>query len=312
MYDISSTLKFNSSNYNPTINSSIIITHYEKVLSILNNVKQYIISTSKLQTKLIKNLDWVIKIITTHSLYAYELKEKDVITKLAKQNEGFRNFVDFVSKYNEQVIEMNKKNIKLGAKTIEVTNELLQKPSIKMKKNINRTKTVTTPNKYLTKKLKIKGNNKHKNYSISILENEVKKNIFNRVSTTTNIKLYDLNNKNKNGEKLNNNEQNNLNARNNNNKKDIVRSMTIADNIFKRKFENIKEPKTYFIDIDKYSTEINRKKSKKKISLNKTKTNYEKFNIYNNTKEKNYIEELNKSLFNFTFSKLDLLLNESN
>ena len=312
MYDISSTLKFNSSNYNPTINSSIIITHYEKVLSILNNVKQYIISTSKLQTKLIKNLDWVIKIITTHSLYAYELKEKDVITKLAKQNEGFRNFVDFVSKYNEQVIEMNKKNIKLGAKTIEVTNELLQKPSIKMKKNINRTKTVTTPNKYLTKKLKIKGNNKHKNYSISILENEVKKNIFNRVSTTTNIKLYDLNNKNKNGEKLNNNEQKNLNARNNNNKKDIVRSMTIADNIFKRKFENIKEPKTYFIDIDKYSTEINRKKSKKKISLNKTKNNYEKFNIYNNTKEKNYIEELNKSLFNFTFSKLDLLLNESN
>ena len=312
MYDISSTLKFNSSNYNPTINSSIIITHYEKVLSILNNVKQYIISTSKLQTKLIKNLDWVIKIITTHSLYAYELKEKDVITKLAKQNEGFRNFVDFVSKYNEQVIEMNKKNIKLGAKTIEVTNELLQKPSIKMKKNINRTKTVTTPNKYLTKKLKIKGNNKHKNYSISILENEVKKNIFNRVSTTTNIKLYDLNNKNKNGEKLNNNEQNNLNARNNNNKKDIVRSMTIADNILKKKYENIKEPKTYFIDIDKYSTEINRKKSKKKISLNKTKTNYEKFNIYNNTKEKNYIEELNKSLFNFTFSKLDLLLNESN
>ena len=312
MYDISSTLKFNSSSYNPTINSSIIITHYEKVLSILNNVKQYIISTSKLQTKLIKNLDWVIKIITTHSLYAYELKEKDVITKLAKQNEGFRNFVDFVSKYNEQVIEMNKKNIKLGAKTIEVTNELLQKPSIKMKKDINRTKTVTTPNKYLTKKLKIKGNNKHKNYSISILENEVKKNIFNRVSTTTNIKLYDLNNKNKNGEKLNNNEQNNLNARNNNNKKDIVRSMTIADNIFKRKFENIKEPKTYFIDIDKYSTEINRKKSKKKISLNKTKTNYEKFNIYNNTKEKNYIEELNKSLFNSTFSKLDLLLNESN
>ena len=312
MYDISSTLKFNSSNYNPTINSSIIITHYEKVLSILNNVKQYIISTSKLQTKLIKNLDWVIKIITTHSLYAYELKEKDVITKLAKQNEGFRNFVDFVSKYNEQVIEMNKKNIKLGAKTIEVTNELLQKPSIKMKKNINRTKTVTTPNKYLTKKLKIKGNNKHKNYSISILENEVKKNIFNRVSTTTNMKLYDLNNKNKNGEKLNNNEQNNLNARNNNNQKDIVRSMTIADNIFKRKYENIKEPKTYFIDIDKYSTEINRKKSKKKISLNKTKTNYEKFNIYNNTKEKNYIEELNKSLFNFTFSKLDLLLNESN
>ena len=148
MNDISSTINCHSSNYNPSINSSIIITHYEKVLSILNNVKQYIISTSKLQTKLIKNLDWVIKIITTHSLYAYELKEKDVIAKLAKQNEGFKNFFDFVSKYNDQVIEMNKKNIKLGAKTIEVTNDLLKKPSIKLKKNINRTKTVTTPNKY--------------------------------------------------------------------------------------------------------------------------------------------------------------------
>jgi hypothetical protein len=135
MYDnISPNFNNHSYNYNPSFNSSIIITHYEKVLTILNNVKQYINSTSKLQSKLIKNLDWVIKIITTHSLYSYELKEKDVITKLSKQNEGFKNFVDFVSKYNEQVIEMNKKNIKLGAKTIEVTNELLQKPSINLKK----------------------------------------------------------------------------------------------------------------------------------------------------------------------------------
>ena len=70
MYDLSSTINCHSSNYNPSINSSIIITHFEKVLPILNNVKQYMNSTSKLQTKLIKYLDWVIKIITTHSLYA--------------------------------------------------------------------------------------------------------------------------------------------------------------------------------------------------------------------------------------------------
>ena len=57
-----------------------------------------------------------------------------MIAKLEKQNEGFKNFVSFVSKYNDQVIEMNKKNIKLGAKTIEVTNDLLQKTSIKLKK----------------------------------------------------------------------------------------------------------------------------------------------------------------------------------
>ena len=114
-----------SINYNYAINNSIIITHYEKVLIILNNVKQYINSTSKLQSKLIKNLNWVIKVISSHSLYSYELKDKDLISKLSKQNSDFKNFVDFVSKYNEQVINMNKKNIKLGVKTIEVTNELL-------------------------------------------------------------------------------------------------------------------------------------------------------------------------------------------
>jgi hypothetical protein len=75
----------------------------------LNNVKQYINKTSKHQPKLLRSLDWVIKVITSHSLYAYELKEKELINKLTKENADFKNFVDFVSKYNEQVIEMNKK-----------------------------------------------------------------------------------------------------------------------------------------------------------------------------------------------------------
>ena len=297
MYDISPNLNTHSYNYNSSFNSSIIITHYEKVLTILNKVKQYINSTSKLQSKLIKNLDWVIKIITTHSLYSYELKEKDVITKLSKQNEGFKNFVDFVSKYNEQVIEMNKKNIKLGAKTIEVTNELLQKPSINLKKNINlnRTKTSTTPNKYLTRK--IKPNNRKKHYSITIFDNEIKKEKagFNRVSTSI-----------KDNKIIDNKSimQNYLNGKINHN--GIDRSMTNSEYIFK------KEPKIYFIDVDKYKTEKILKRNKTKISLNKNIANNELFTIYNNIKENKYLGKLNKSLFNFSFSKLDLLLNESN
>ena len=293
MYDISSNINNHSYNSNPSFNSSIIITHYEKVLTILNNVKQYINSTSKLQSKLIKNLDWVIKIITTHSLYSYELKEKDIITKLSKQNEGFKNFVDFVSKYNEQVIEMNKKNIKLGAKTIEVTNELLQKPSINLKKNINfnlnRTKTATTPNRYLTKK--IKGNNRKKNYSITIMENEIKKAEINRAYTNSKDNKNII--------------QNQINGKNNQNGFD--RCMSSSEKI------NKKEPKIYFIDIDKYKTENILKKNKTKISLNKNIANNELFSIYNNNiKENKYLEKLNKSLFNFSFSKLDSLLNESN
>ena len=55
MYDISNISNFHATNIQPSINSSIIITPYEKVLTILNNVKQYINSISKRQTKLIKN-----------------------------------------------------------------------------------------------------------------------------------------------------------------------------------------------------------------------------------------------------------------
>ena len=84
MYDISPNLNTHSYNYNSSFNSSIIITHYEKVLTILNKVKQYINSTSKLQSKLIKNLNWVIKVIASHSLYAYELKEKKLLKILNK------------------------------------------------------------------------------------------------------------------------------------------------------------------------------------------------------------------------------------
>ena len=124
---------FNYANNNAELSSSIIITPYEKVLSILNKVKQYINKTSKSQSTLLRSIDRVIKIITSHSLYAYELKEKELINKLTKENSDFKNFVDFVSKYNEQVIEMNKKNIMLGAKTIDMANDLLQKPSINLK-----------------------------------------------------------------------------------------------------------------------------------------------------------------------------------
>ena len=304
MNDISNTFNINSPNYNSslnTINSSIIITPYEKVLKILDSVKQYILSTSKLQTKLIKNLDWVIKIITSHSLYSYELKEKDLISKLAKQNSNFKNFVDFVSKYNEQVIEMNKRNIKLGAKTIEVANELLQKPSIKLKKDLKHLKTnyshiAVTPNKYLSTKNKIKKKDEKvesqtpSNLStIKLLKNGNKN--LTRVSTNVNYKVKSKNSK--------------FNFSN------LAGNDTDQEKILTKKSEIIKEPKIYFIDIDKYNTEINLKKSKK--SANKNLLNDDKLNTANNIKEMKYIEKLNKSGYNLSINNLDLLLsNEPN
>ena len=186
---------FHSSNNHTSLNSSIIITPYEKVLSILNSVKQYINSTSKGQSKLVSNLDWVIKVITSHSLYAYELKEKDLINKLTKENSDFKNFVDFVSKYNDQVIEMNKKNILLGARTIDIANDLLQKPSINLKKPIEHSKKTSTPTKKIKKMKLLKRTSKiyvkeHKYNSakgklkrISVFDNEVKKTKFLRFNT---------------------------------------------------------------------------------------------------------------------------------
>ena len=166
-YSLNHTNHSNHSNAitHTSLSTSIIITPYEKALTILNNVKQYINKTSKHQSKLLRGLDWVIKVITSHSLYAYELKEKDLINKLTKENADFKNFVDFVSKYNEQVIEMNKKNVMLGAKTIDMANDILQKPSINLKKSLK----FSTPSKKIqlsrlrkSTKLNMKDDNNHK------------------------------------------------------------------------------------------------------------------------------------------------------
>ena len=82
--------------------NNIITTPYEKVLNIINEAKRFINMMSKNQSKLIRELEWVIKIITSHSLYKYELKDLDKIEKYTKDNPDFKQFVDFVYEYNEK------------------------------------------------------------------------------------------------------------------------------------------------------------------------------------------------------------------
>ena len=115
---------------------NIITTPYERVLSIINEAKSFVKSNSTASNdnkKLIDGLEWVIKVITSHSLYAFELKETALINKISEQNPEFKEFVDFISKYNEEMIEMNKKNDLIGSTTVEVNNEYL-KPSSKLKR----------------------------------------------------------------------------------------------------------------------------------------------------------------------------------
>ena len=289
MDNIPNSYNFNSGSNHSTLTSSIIITPYEKVLTILNSVKQYINITSKRQSKLIRSVDWVIKVITSHSLYAYELKEKDLINKLTKENADFKNFVDFVSKYNEQVIEMNKKNIILGAKTIEVANDLLQKPSIKLKKPLTYKKNTTTPIKNaqkikLTKSYKITGKNesnkiingKFRKY-INISDNKEQK--INHLSTfkdkKANFQKFSKSGKNLRFEKLS-----------------LAKLLKSTENIMKKKSDPIKETKTFFIDINK----INSSKNIKFNNVNNTTTsnnndNLESYLYYHS--QSNEIENFN-------------------
>ena len=117
------------------LTSSIITTPYEKVLQIIKEAKSFINMMSKNQTKLIRNLEWVIKVITSHSLYRYELKENEMIEKYSKENPNFKQFVDFVYEYNEEVIEMNKKKNIINSQSVKLSNDLLSIPSFKLKRN---------------------------------------------------------------------------------------------------------------------------------------------------------------------------------
>ena len=109
----------------------IFETTYEKVLFIINKVKDFIKSIKDKETsKLEEELDWVIKVITNRDLYTYEL----VKDQLMKQDEGYEKFINFVKKYNEEVIEMNKKhNIVSSILNIRKKEEILLKPSLILK-----------------------------------------------------------------------------------------------------------------------------------------------------------------------------------
>jgi len=287
-----SSYNINQSNNHIFLSNSIIITPYERVLSILNNVKQYINSTSKLQSKLVRNLDWVIKVITSHSLYAYELKEKDLISKLTKENENFKQFVDFVSKYNEQVIEMNKKNIYWGARAVEVANELLQKPSIKLRKQIYNSKKNSSTSKS-PKKMKYMR-------SYHILGNfENNKNL-----TNGKFKKYaSLNNEailsNKVEPKIRSSNKSGKNLRYMEKLSGPIKQGNVG-NVSKKQSDIIREPKIFYVDINKLNTP--QKFTKKKFNsslINKSRnieSNYVTSYTLNNTNSnKNAINVLTHS-----------------
>ena len=122
---------------NKSINNNkeiLFETTYEKVLYIINKVKDFIKSMTSSESKLIEELDWVIKVITNKSLYNYELIKET----LMKQDEEYNKYINFIKKYNEEVIQMNKKHRLVNSiLNIRKKEEVLLKPSLFLKKNEN-------------------------------------------------------------------------------------------------------------------------------------------------------------------------------
>ena len=112
--------------------ASFITTPYERVLSIINEAKAFILSVSTTQQNLIKGLEWAIKVISSHNLYAYELKDQES-SKDNEANEDFKQFVQFVNSYNDVI--PTKTNEKKGKSFLLSSN--LKRPTT-FKYNINK------------------------------------------------------------------------------------------------------------------------------------------------------------------------------
>ena len=142
---------------------NIIETPYKRVLSIIQETMKILNLTNKAHTKLFNDLQWVVNIIKNHLLYSYEIKEKTYVDQLSKNDPEFKQFVDFVTEYNQQVIQMNKKNN-------YITSELLQKPSFQLKREIS-----SNNQKVCINSKRSNSNDNHKNIKQKITINCLKK-----------------------------------------------------------------------------------------------------------------------------------------
>ena len=110
----------NDQNDNPKNNlASFITTPYERVLSIINEAKAFILSESSTQQNLVKGLEWAIKVISSHNLYTYELKDHE-------ENEEYKQFVQFMNSYNDVIPTLKKP---IGKKSFLFSSLNLKRPT---------------------------------------------------------------------------------------------------------------------------------------------------------------------------------------
>ena len=222
--------------------ASFITTPYERVLSIINEAKAFILSVSSEQQNLIKGLEWAIKVISSHNLYTYELKGTE-------ENEDFKQFQQFVNSYND-IIPVNKKQT--GKKSFLISSLNLKRPT----------------NKYSIRKIEeekqnedIESENDKKNEKDNpINKNSIKKNNINeknKEDKNENKNKIGINTKTEN-KKINNNIKSKFSPKKNNN-------INKNSNIIIRNIDKNKKILTKYENSKTQKSEKSNIKSEKKI-----------------------------------------------
>ena len=208
----------NDQNDNPKNNlASFITTPYERVLSIINEAKAFILSESSTQQNLVKGLEWAIKVISSHNLYTYELKDHE-------ENEEYKQFVQFMNSYNDVIPTLKKP---IGKKSFLFSSLNLKRPTT-FKYSIN---------KIEEEKLGDESDDKiDKDKNKKINENPINKDKNNNVNTTPNKKEIintDVNTANK------NNKEEKKNKNNNKATKKKTKLQEIRNKFFKNNINNL-------------------------------------------------------------------------
>ena len=284
---------------NIILNTDIITTPCEKVLSIIRQAKNFIFNITKTQSKLIQNLEWCIKVITSHSLYSYELKEKEAINQISQGNPEFKQLVDFVSEYNEKVIKMNRKyNI--------LSDKLLQKSSTKLnKRKIERKNSFGEKDSHFSKVLNLEDLEKQNKSIDKINDSKFKDKAFERRKT---VKIPSLQNN-----LLFNNTIENTNNTNSNYNKFLKneKNNPFSEGILKGKI-SLKKGKKKFIN-------INDEKNVNKTNINNNNDSISNSDISSKFNNSNYlinkltkINNNSKKKFNKNNQKFLVSFNHSN
>ena len=196
--------------------AQFITTPYERVLAIINEAKTFILSITKEQQELIKGLEWAIKVISSHNLYSYEIKEQDYLNQVSEENQDFKQFIEFVNSYNEEVIQMNEKSNNIRG------NSHLNSKRLNVPSNFN----AHREDKNIKEKIKKENVEKKSsiNNEINNKENNKAKNINNNISSTKSKNIFTFRNKNK---SLNKGEIENFSKSNNYKPNKLIRVLII-------------------------------------------------------------------------------------